>query len=187
MPMRPSHRVYPLTYLKVRLRNNAKTYSARRYCFIFLRFYYLFWRFLFTAICLQATKVVEAIATVSPFSSTKQSLQLGRGNSSANLPIPPGIKTVGDNPSPETQRSLSIPYRPTCISRSHHSEAISASDSTFSIIQIEKTSRSPFAIDDSQAQTSHRRYLRSGPNRPHLFRWGHLDSCFLRLFSRIES
>ena len=95
---------------------------------------------------------------------------VARGNSRANLSHLPGTGTVGDNPSPETQWSRSIPYRTTCISRSDDPQKIPASDGTLGIIQAEKTSRPPSVINDSQAQTSHQGYLRSGLDRPHPLR-----------------
>ena len=141
MPMRTRFRVCPLTYQKVRLRNNAKTHSSARYYFVYREFSYPFWWHLFTAILLQAIKVTKTITSLSSIQSTQQSIHHRRGNLSISLPHLFRFRKNRNVPPFKTQWCLSIPYRVTHLSQSHNPETFPPADGSNSSPQIEELPR----------------------------------------------
>ena len=165
MLIRTPFEVCPLTYQKVRLRNNAKTHSPAHYYLVYREFSYPFWWHLFTAILLQAIKVTKTITSLSSIQSTQQSVHHRRGDIGISLPhlIRPGKDR--DVPPFKTQWCLSIPYGVTHLSQSHNPETFPPSDGSFSTPQIEELPRQTSIVNDPKTRTSHQSDLRSGFHR----------------------
>jgi hypothetical protein len=170
MLIRAPFGVCPLTYQKVRLRNNGKTHSSARYYFVYGEFSYPFWWHLFTAILLQAIKVTKTIASLSSIQSTQQSIHHRRGDIGVSLPhlIRPGKDR--NVPSFKTQWCLSIPHGVTHLSQSHDPETFPPSDGSFSNPQIEELPGQTSIVNDPKTQTSHQSYFRPGLYRPYPLR-----------------
>ena len=143
MPTKKLFKVCPLTYLKIRLRNNEKTCSSSRYYFVFWRHPHSFWRYLLTTILLQKINIAQAIAPRSSISATEQSIHHRRGDVGINLSHLIRFGKDRDVPPFKTQWCLSIPHGVTHLSQSYDPEAFPPSDGSFSTSQIKKTSRLP--------------------------------------------
>jgi len=170
MLIRTPFGVCPLTYQKVRLRNNAKTHSSARYYFVYREFSHPFWWHLFTAILLQAIKVTKTIASLSSIQSTQQSIHHRRGDIGISLPHLIRLGKDRDVPPFKTQWCLSIPHGVTHLSQSHDPETFPPSDGSFSTPQIEELPRQTSIVNDPKTRTSHQSDLRSGFHCPYPLR-----------------
>jgi len=120
MLIRKPNDVCPLTYLKIRLRNNAKTCSSPRCYFIFWRTSHPLWRYLSTTVLLQTTKITKAITSPSSVSSTQQSIHNRRRDVGTNLSNLFGARTNRDKPSLKIQRCFPISHGTTHLPQSHY-------------------------------------------------------------------
>src|SRR4030042_7158841 len=99
MLIRKPHAVCPLTYLKIRLRNNAKTCYSPRYYFIYWRYSHPFWRYLSTTVLLQTIKITQTITSPSSIPSTKQPIHNCRRDVGAHLSNLFGARANRNKPS----------------------------------------------------------------------------------------
>src|SRR4030043_177148 len=170
MLIRKPHAVCPLTYLKIRLRNNAKTCSSPRYYFIYWRYSHPFWRYLSATVLLQTIKITQAITSPSSVSSTQQSIHNRRGDVSTNLSNLFGARTNRDKPSLKTQRCFPIPHGLTHLSQSNHLKTLPSSDGSLSTPKVEEPPRQTSIVNDPKTRTSHQSDLRSGFHCPYPLR-----------------
>src|SRR5574342_79748 len=154
MHTKEPHWFCPLTYLKIRLRNNAKTCPSRRCYFIFWGYSYPFWRHLFTTILLQAIGITKTITSLSSVSPAQQSIHNRRGDVGANLPNLPGVGSDRILPSIKAQRGLPIPHGIAHLSKPVDLEALPSSYGSFGTPQIEEISRPAPLVNDPKTQPS---------------------------------
>jgi hypothetical protein len=154
--------VWPLTYLKVRLRNHAKTHPKTCHNFIFWRYAYPFWWCLLATSLFQEVKITQAITTRSTFSSTKQSIHYCRRNAIIDLSNITVIRTDRNVPPITAQWRISISNRITCISKPNNSAALSFTNGAVCITKTQNTSRSITSQYDREARTSNKNHFRPG-------------------------
>src|SRR3990172_9191644 len=160
-----SYSTRPLTYLKVRLRINAKTYTATRYCFVYRRNAHPLWRHLSSAAFLQTSQTAQTITASCFLPSAQQPLQYRRRAAIVDLSDRSWIRPDRSNAFLETERCIPISYRPSRLPQCNNVATILAADGSAITAKTQEVPRQTAFSNDSQAPSAHANHLRYGLHR----------------------
>ncbi len=146
------------TYQKVRFIRNALRPQKFGAVFCWEKLYPLRRR-LFAVPIFQKTQAQNTSLQRNAIYSTQQSLHDLRINTVIGLSNHPRLRQDRNNPSAETQRSLSISYRFAYISRSVDLAALSSENSATVSAKAQATSRQTALVDDAEALFTYPHYL----------------------------
>lgn len=153
------------TYLFVRLHSDA-LWPQKSKNFFHRKERHTLWRRLFAASFFQAYQTEVSFQQTRLLCPTQQSLHHLRSDLCTDLSNHPWIRQDRDNPSSETQWSLSVPYRSAEISRSDNPTAISSENGTAVFAETPAASRQTALDDDAQTFSACTYHLRYGLNGP---------------------
>jgi len=170
MYIRSSFGSWPLTYLKVRLRTDAKTHPTSCDCLVYGTEAHALRRRVPGAIVFQTTPTAETLAARRPVSSTQQSVQYCRGDLSLGVSYCPEYWSHRVDTVAQTQRCVSLPHRLGELSDANNITTFSPSHGLRSALPLSAPARQAACGHVCETQTLLDDDLRSGLHRPRLVR-----------------